>query len=576
MAEAQANARMALMIAIGQLQKTMGPDTRISARAELFAKDGRIGDTSVSTGTPKAWWVGVSSSDPEQSVDSSSGNTIAWLVSGLDSQATPAEQISSSQSFADPVPMFGHMTIDTANLTGGEPIEAGKISVTNGNSSRPGKLAWFIDDNGMKAQLAASNPEVKNNRAVPYGQGILPGTYDLGILEKMDVLAGRTPEEITRLLSTGDLRFIGLNEDIVREKRLSYTTSSRGVLSDVKNGGLKKDLTIAFENDGVFDGIWGSGYDDANEEFNKEYILMDPEKFAQCSDLQENGYIHWDMLKDFYNIKRYIQSSGGMDSIPISVFSIRGLGFTGGIDGRDGPNYRDGRLGPHQIGTATSTNGPIPYGDYAKNEYANNGSAVLEPVEYYKHSPVVPIIQRMQQNAWLERLEKGGEPHVRTNVQIWIAQYNPYNIVLDNQGPYCRGYSPVDFEHKGLRVERKEGGVQEWMTRHYKGLLHRRQITSSAVIMAPGRSHVMALQRDNDNATQNRGGYYSGGTFGENVKDLTMESSFRDYRLFDEQSSPDTLTYSFALGGRAAIVHGGKSNANFNPGNVGNQHWWTV
>ena len=37
--EARANARMALMIAIGALQKEMGPDMRVSAESALFDSD---------------------------------------------------------------------------------------------------------------------------------------------------------------------------------------------------------------------------------------------------------------------------------------------------------------------------------------------------------------------------------------------------------------------------------------------------------------------------------------------------------------------------------------------------------
>lgn len=40
MAEARANARLALIVAIGELQKEMGPDMRVSAEAALFDQNG--------------------------------------------------------------------------------------------------------------------------------------------------------------------------------------------------------------------------------------------------------------------------------------------------------------------------------------------------------------------------------------------------------------------------------------------------------------------------------------------------------------------------------------------------------
>ena len=45
--------------------------------------------------------------------------------------------------------------------------------------------------------------------------------------------------------------------------------------------------------------------------FAEKYIVMDPVKFRQCPDLKANGYIHWEMFKDFYNIKKYIGVSPG-------------------------------------------------------------------------------------------------------------------------------------------------------------------------------------------------------------------------------------------------------------------------
>ncbi len=58
-AEARANAKLALMLALGELQKTMGPDMRITARAETLVQDPRLGG-SVPANTGKAWWEGVS------------------------------------------------------------------------------------------------------------------------------------------------------------------------------------------------------------------------------------------------------------------------------------------------------------------------------------------------------------------------------------------------------------------------------------------------------------------------------------------------------------------------------------
>lgn len=577
-AEAQANARLALMIAIGELQKSMGPDKRVSARAATLANDERVG-LSLPPGTPKAWWVGVSSSDPSEAIDPSGGKSVVWLVSGLNPSDSPAAQISGS--FDDPVILYSENSLNTALLTGGEPIHAGKVNCPHAASGRSGAYAWFIEDDGMKAQLAASNPGVRNDLAEQLGGGVLPGTYDIGILDEMGPVAGSSPDIVSRLISINSLPLLNPNasKEIARDKRFSYTTRSHGVLSDVKNGGLKKDLTIAFEKDEVFAAVFGDGVP-VGGKFPSNYIIMDEEKFALCSDLQTNGYIHWEMLKDFYNLKKHISTTGGIESLQPVVFSGYGMGYTGSIDGRDQPLYKNGRLGPHQIGNNEDTvaaQRQLPYGDYGKNYYGSTEGAELEPVGFYKHSPVMPVLQRLQQNAWLERHVIDGVPHVRTNVQIWLAQYNPYNICLDNRGPFSRGYSQVDFDHKGLRVERSPGGVQEWMTRFYQGFLGRTQVTSGTpVLLAPGRSHVMAIQRDTDNAAENQSGYYVSGTFGENVKDLSMESSFMDRRLYEEECQPNTLTYTFGLGGNRAIVHGGNSNRNFNPSNVGNKHWWSV
>lgn len=572
LAEARANAHMGLMIAIGELQTSMGPDTRISAHAAALAKDPRIG-IQLSPNTAKAWWLGVCSSDRTQNIGSATGKPVVWLVSGLDQTQSSGAQLTAA--LENPVVMYGENSINTAELTAGEPIRAGRINVTHPESGRPGAYAWFVEDEGMKGQLAATNPKLRNDLAAPLGGGVVPGTYGIGILENMDALAGRSPEEISRLglTSVNSLALLDAPKPIVRDKRFGYTTRSRGVLSDVKNGGLKKDLTIAFENDQIFHSVFGYGND--GNEFPAKYILMDEAKFASSPDLRKNGYIHWEMLKDYYNIKRYIQSdSAGNQSLPMNVFVSAGLGWTGAADAA-WPLYMNGQLGPHQIGNNPET-APLqrqfPYGDHTKLSVG-----WLDPLEHYKHSPVIPVLMRMQQNAWLERLDVAGQPYVRTNAQLWVSQYNPYNIWLSNNAMLSRGFSAIDFDHKGLRVERIDAQNKshiEWLTRFYKGLLWRAQVsTSKPLMLGPGRSHFTAFQRDSNSRIENNSGYYWNGTFGDEVKDLTMESSYTDYRFFPEQSTANTLSFTF--GSVNALTHGGGSGKPSLPG-AANVHWYCL
>ncbi len=179
--EAKANARMALMLAIGKLQTTLGPDKRISARGATLVQHEELLDTSVPTSvqakSAKAWWVGAASSDVTETIGS--GNqAVVWLVSGLDPSATSSEQIESTSPFQQEVVMFGKESIDLT-LTDGEPLTAGAVPIIDDQGTKIGSYAYFVDDNGMKAQLTPSHPEVANgdpSTARPGGT-VIPGSY---------------------------------------------------------------------------------------------------------------------------------------------------------------------------------------------------------------------------------------------------------------------------------------------------------------------------------------------------------------------------------------------------------------
>jgi hypothetical protein len=558
-AEARANAKLALTLALGELQKTMGPDRRISARAETLAKDPRLG-ASVPANTGKAWWVGVSNSDPDKGVEldapvGTDNPSIIWLVSGLDRNATPGSQISGGQRFENPVKMYGDKTIDTVLLTGGSPIEAGSVMVMDQSGRSTGGYAYFIDDNGMKAQLAATNPQLRNDNKTPLGGGVVPGSYDLSILDNMDSLAGAAMEDYNKIGSLNDLPLIGGDLVIARQKRLGYTTRSLGVLTDVRKGGLKRDLTIAFERDDIFTSVFpksgrGGG-------FGERYLVLDSTKFKQSRDLQKNGYIHWEMFKDYYNIKKSIlkkSGRGGADYLDSIMITKSGI-----FNGYQNTAFGRGQLGPHAIGPNSDVPGQhqqMPYGDYST--ITSRGKT-----EDYKHSPVTPILSRMQQNAWLDLLPPAGRgkgQRLKTNVQLWKSQYNPYNVGLNiigdapQFGPRIIHYPQVHFSIPQARYKNSQG--VEVAFDNIEGFSGKRQSSvPHEVLLGPGRSHVFAFKNYGEIGKDNDEFLYD-----DKVRDLTLQSIYREYELATGLSGKVNLTVDFILE-RPSMMHGANSNA---------------
>lgn len=574
---AKANARMALMIAIGELQKSMGPDQRISARASLIAKDVRI-NSSVSDGVARSWWVGVVGSDSEMGLDATNGinanNPAAvWLVSGLDSSLTPADQL--TQEFTKPVTMFGEQSIDLS-MTGG-PLEAGIVKVGGNGLGDEGGYAYFIDDEGMKAALAPRDTRLANGTMPVSESDRSPGAYDVGILNGMSALLGNPLSNYTKILSVGDLALIGGDKQLVTSKRLSYTTYSRGVLCNVKHGGLKRDLTAAFENDATFDEVFPVGN-------TSDYLLIEEAKLDTSADLQENGYIHWDVFRDHYNIKRHIKThTDGTKYLDPVRYSKDGpflpYQFNGAVNpsgqpsgGAKGSLFMAGRLGPHDIGNAATGQYAemtgMPYGDYQVEWWFNGRLIAQQPKNHreFKHSPVIPILQRFQANAWMEQLDART---LRSHSQIWSSHYNPYNIPLlvygGRGGPRLLGTPTVRPFSNALH----DGGNQ----RRFASLHENQNATGDrqtferfndinfnsfkfefqgkeSVMLLPGRSHAMAYE---DAAQIGVDATADGALYSDKVKDLTTQSVYRDLTYVTRNPStgaydiPTDLPPSFDL-----------------------------
>lgn len=610
MIEARSNARMGLMIAIGELQRSLGADQRISSRALTLAQDERIG-ASVEPSSPRAWWVGAAGSNTAFGMDGSTEVTTTnpaavWFVSGLDPAASAGEQLNTE--FDYPVIMFDEYSIGTS-MTGGQPLEAGIVRVTGSKQNRVGGYAYFVDDEGMKAAVAPSDSRLVNTDEPESRSDLTPGAYDVSMLAGMEALEGTPLSAYTKIMSIGDLALIGGSKELAADKRLSFTTYSRGVLCDVKQGGLKRDLTVAFEDDVTFSEVFPPG---TYGEYTTDYLCLDPDKLEASPELQENGYIHWEIFKDFYNIKRHIKTAADgstkyLDPVrytkdgPFLNYTFNGTVNPRpdplGAGGYKGSLFMAGRLGPHEIGDDeffhTNNQGQFPYremigmpfGDYQVEP--SNPRTSKNHAEF-KHSPVMPVLQRFQANAWMESLNSST---IRTHAQMWSSHYNPYNISLfvagNSGGPRVLGAPSIRPTSSALRSatrrfatlhenqnatgDRQSIGYLENVDMNgYKFEFHAEEM----VMLLPGRSHVLAYKEDRQIGVDS---IQDGFLYSEKVKDLTVQSVYRDIQYVSRNPStgqwdvPEDLPASFDLTinmflMNASMSHGVDDN-NGGPGN---------
>jgi hypothetical protein len=242
---ARANARLAMMQAIGQLQKTMGPDQRVSAPAEILGNNLRnphwTGTWRTTLQNGDSFFVrddlagGLRDRRWEEKINTK-GQVMEWLVSGT---GDPAVQPAGT----DAVSLF---QIDRQPA-----VTVSKIRVADRSGTLAGHLAWWTGDLGVRANLQVSDPRA----------GLLAKPQNLangGMLRVMASQAadmkmmsgGKDLADSTRpkLASVGMIDLAGVDRAWGRQHAFDFTTDSKGVLADVARGGLKQDLTAYFQS----------------------------------------------------------------------------------------------------------------------------------------------------------------------------------------------------------------------------------------------------------------------------------------------------------------------------------------
>ncbi|MEX1115301.1 MAG: hypothetical protein WEB53_08620 [Akkermansiaceae bacterium] len=267
-ATAEANARLALQIAIANLQKHAGPDQRITAAANLKGEPANGQWTGVWSTTldddpskPMVAGHGQTSGDiPHyidlRSTDPSLANGAwrdrqfrAWLVSGENPQPSGAA------SSANAIELVGPGTVGSA-AAAGERVSAPYVDIREG-SRNTGGYAWWVGDESLKARIDLSSPH-ENRPPNPLNPGdggmyLLAGAGGPGLRDVTAPDGSKSYGTIASLDANERAKLISLSTaDIAAGPNAStgfhhLTTYSKGLQVDVVTGSLRKDLTSFLE-----------------------------------------------------------------------------------------------------------------------------------------------------------------------------------------------------------------------------------------------------------------------------------------------------------------------------------------
>ncbi|MDH4445363.1 MAG: hypothetical protein QE267_09560 [Akkermansiaceae bacterium] len=281
--QARANARLALMLAIGELQIQMGPDQRISANAAIL-------DTSPVSHTH---WMGSWNSwhaDSSDGVDSASQHrTITGGGSGLaPTYDTKREDhfrswlVSLPPSDAGKLSSARNLTLDgkispAKADTAVRLVGAGSLGTTgaasdfvnaqliplrgkSSGSSPSGRFGWWVGDESQKARIVGDSYALSDKLTLAdrifrhqapgsTGTTSVEGLENLSNEDNVDGSDNTDQRQLTKVPSLTSLAFLtnGGGKSTPTKNFHTITPYSYQVLSDVREGGLKRDLSTLLE-----------------------------------------------------------------------------------------------------------------------------------------------------------------------------------------------------------------------------------------------------------------------------------------------------------------------------------------
>jgi type II secretory pathway pseudopilin PulG len=323
---AHANARLGLMLALGQLQAELGDDRRITADAAILPDTRRPSAVGVWNGwSPRLGATGglTGSGGVDYRTPKGPEGFRRWLVSDPNPAATKALDWHKSES-GDGYPLF------TADESGFD-LTAGRIFLEDSDS--PGSLAWAVTQENTKARINIGTDE--DRRPDREDRMQTPSRPNLSLSDRLSQPEDNWPRRPALIASLAQVALDpGYSVTPAEAASAHFTPDSLSVLSNPVDGGLKVDLSTGFElDDNAFSmDRWNDSFgqvtnpfrSDAHARYKGQRPLFNPltsdsqaqvfMNFPPASvnhKFQVNGVPTFDTLRAHYRIPHHLYASNG-------------------------------------------------------------------------------------------------------------------------------------------------------------------------------------------------------------------------------------------------------------------------
>jgi len=351
--EAEQVALLGLQIALGELQKTAGSDQRVSATASILGDASNPYTSETTAANGRKHWAGVWDTRGYSPADPDNKKFVRWLVSGDQDNLDAIADVGT-------VPAADDLVIFEAVNAAGTPdpvndVIVEKVSISNASSSSSESFyAYWVEDQGVKADLAWNEEEFTDDQRKQAARLASSPGVDFEVFASSD--SSPFKDKVAHPLEQGASNNLWLGNmgkvvssaglpvvtgsatdaaDWLKSVRHDVTLGSRAVLCDVKNGGLRRDLSLAFEMDGEVESENATLFNQQTDEFvgngdqlsspyempgvpelNARHLFRDTPVAEDLfsADITQAATVvrgpSWWLLRDYANLYKRLKTSG--------------------------------------------------------------------------------------------------------------------------------------------------------------------------------------------------------------------------------------------------------------------------